>query len=148
VKNRNLQNINDWKTPEKLYLELNEEFNFNFDPCPYKHNIDLWDGLKIEWKERNFVNPPYSRRLKEEFVKKAIIESKKGKLCVMLLPVSTSTILFHEFIQPNAKEIRFIKGRIKFCGINTFGEYVENKCGMHDSMFVIFDGRLQLKEGI
>lgn len=72
---------------------------------------------------------------------KAIEESKKGKLCVMLLPVSTSTKLFHEHIQPNAKEIRFVKGRIKFLGVNTKGEYVTNKSPMHDSMVVIFDVR-------
>jgi len=87
---------------------------------------------------QNFINPPYSRKLKDEFVKKAIEESKKGKLCVMLLPVSTSTVLFHEHILPNSKEIRFIKKRIKFCGINTYGHYVEGKCGMHDSMVVVF----------
>jgi hypothetical protein len=31
-----------------------------------------------------------------------------------------------------------IRGRIKFIGINTFGEKVSNKAGMHDSMVVIF----------
>ena len=64
-----------------------------------------------------------------------------GNLCVCLLPVSTSTILFHDVIQPNAKEIRFLRGRVKFIGVNTFGERVTNKPGMHDSMIVIFDGR-------
>ena len=86
----------------------------------------------------NYVNPPYSRQLKEAFVLKAIEESHKGKTSVMLLPVSTSTRLFHEYIQPNAKEIRFIKGRIKFLGTNTKGEYVTNKAPMHDSMIVVF----------
>ncbi len=56
----------------------------------------------------------------------------------MLLPVSTSTKLFHDYIQPNANEIRFIKGRIKFVGINTKGEFVNNKSPMHDSMIIIF----------
>jgi hypothetical protein len=102
---------------------------------------------------RCFVNPPYSRKLKEAFVNKAIEESRKGKLCVMLLPVSTSTKLFHEVIHPNAKEIRFIKGRLGFIGINAKREYVNwknwdknppigskevNNSGMHDSMIVIF----------
>jgi len=99
------------------------------------------DGLKIEWGKRNFINPPYSRKLKEQFVIKAIEESKKGKLCVMLLPVSTSTKLFHDYIQPNAKEVRFVKGRIKFVGTNTKGEFVNDKAPMHDSMIVVFDGR-------
>ncbi len=32
----------------------------------------------------------------------------------MLLAVDTSTQLWHEYIKPNAHEIRFIKGRVKF----------------------------------
>lgn len=141
MKNRNLDHKDDWATPEDFYNKLNEEFDFNFDPCPYQHDINLWDGLKIDWKDRNYINPPYSQKLKESFVLKAIDESKKGKLCVMLLPVSTSTKLFHEHILPNNPTIRFIKGRLKFSGINTKGEFVNNKPGMHDSMIVIFDGR-------
>lgn len=59
------------------------------------------------------------------------------------LPVSTSTKIFHNHILPNKKDIRFIFRRIKFCGINTFGEFVTTKAPMHDSMIVIFDGRKQ-----
>ena len=59
----------------------------------------------------------------------------------MLLPVSTSTKIFHNVILPNATEIRFVKGRLKFSGVNTFGEFVSNKPAMHDSMIVIFDYR-------
>ena len=140
MKNRNLAHKDDWATPKDLYDKLNAEFDFEFDPCPYKHTMD-WNGLHIGWKQSNYINPPYTRDLKEAFVKKAVEESKEGKLCVMLLPVSTSTKLFHEWIKPNAKEVRFLKGRVKFMGVNTFGELVSNKCGMHDSMVVVFDGR-------
>lgn len=135
MKNRTLQQSNDWQTPAYIYDKLNSEFNFDFDPCPLN---SLFDGLKIEWGHRNYINPPYSLKIKEAFVLKAIEESKAGKLCVMLLPVSTSTKLFHRHILPNAKEIRFIEGRIRFLGINTKGEYVTNKTPMHDSMIVIF----------
>lgn len=86
---------------------------------------------------KKLYKPSLLQKNKELFVKKAIEESKKGKICVLLLPVSTSTKLFHDHIQPNAKEIRFIRGRIKFLGINTKGEYVTNKAPMHDSMIVI-----------
>jgi len=99
-----------------------------FDPCPL---FSDFDGLAIEWKEVNFINPPYSRKLKELFIRKAFEESKKGKLCIMLLPVSTSTKIFHEIIYPNAK-IEFIKGRLKFNDLKTAGQ--------HDSMLVIFEG--------
>jgi len=127
----------DWETPLELFNELDSEFNFNFDPCPL--NADF-DGLKVDWGTSNFINPPYERKLKEAFIIKAFEESKKGKLCVMLLPVSTSTKIFHKIIYPNA-EIRFLKGRVKFKGINTKGEYVENKPGQQDSMLVIFRGK-------
>lgn len=142
MKNRSFANVNlpekdDWKTPEYFYSELNKEFNFNFDPCPYKHDKSKWNGLDIEWKERNFINPPYSRKDKELFIRKAFDKSKKGKLCVMLLPVSISTIIFHDIIYPNA-ELRLIRGRLKFIGLNTKGEKVSTKTGMHNSMIVIF----------
>ena len=140
MKNRNLDHKDDWATPKELYNKLDEEFNFTFDPCPLNHNINKWDGLKIKWGLRNFINPPYSRKLKEAFINKAYQESLNGNLCVMLIPVSTSTKIFHEIILPNA-EIRFLKGRVKFEGINSFGELVSNKCRMHDSMIIIFRGK-------
>ncbi len=142
MKNRNLEHSDNWATPKEFYDKLNEEFNFDFDPCPLNTGeiTPDKDGLLIDWGLRNFVNPPYSRKLKEAFVLKAIEESKKGKLCVMLLPVSTSTKLFHDHILPNAKNIRFIKGRIAFEGINTKGELVgKGSAPMHDSMIVIFN---------
>lgn len=137
MKNRNLEHKDDWETPEWLLRELlcNEFKGRNyFDPCPINANFD---GLNIDWDKHNFINPPYSRTLKEAFIRKAFEESKKNKVCIMLLPVSTSTKIFHEIIYPNA-EIRFLKGRVKFKGVNTKGEKVDNKCGMHDSMIVIF----------
>ena len=108
MKNRNLVHKDDWQTPKDFYKKLDTEFNFDFDPCPYMHDMS-WNGLKIEWGQRNFINPPYSRKLKELFILKAIQESKKNKLCVMLLPVSTSTKIFHEHILANKKRNQIYK---------------------------------------
>jgi len=144
MKNRNLKHKDEWATPLKFYEQLNSEFDFDFDPCPlfFGKISGKNDGLIIEWGSKNYINPPYSRNLKEAFVKKAVNESKKGKLCVMLLPVSTSTKLFHDVILPNKTEIRFIRGRISFEGVNTFGKIVgKGSAPMHDSMIVVFDGR-------
>ena len=135
MKNRSIKHSDDWETPAYIYAPLNKEFKFDFDPCPLRSKKD---GLKIKWGKRNYINPPYSRKLKEAFVIKAIEESKKGKLCVCLLPVSTSTKLFHDYILPNQKEIRFVRGRIAFKGTNTKGKYVTQNKPMHDSMIVIF----------
>ena len=135
MKNRNLEHSDNWATPKELYDKLNAEFKFDFDPCPLN---STFDGLVIEWGKSNYINPPYSRQLKEAFVIKATEQAKKGKTCVMLLPVSTSTRLFHRYILRNAREIRFLEGRVRFLGINTKGEYVTDKAPMHDSMVVVF----------
>jgi phage N-6-adenine-methyltransferase len=144
MKNRNIEHKDDWATPPYFYDELNAEFNFDHDPCPlfFGEITPENDGLLSVWGERNYINPPYSRMLKEAFVRKAICEANNGKLCVMLLPVSTSTKLFHDYILPNKTEIRFVRGRIPFEGVNTFGEKVgKGSAPMHDSMIVVFDGR-------
>jgi len=143
--NRGEKKNDNWATPKYFYDLLNEEFNFNYDPCPFFEGeiTPENNGLLKDWGERNYINPPYTVKLKTDFILKAVEESKKGKLCVMLLPVmGTSTKLFHDIILPNISEpIRFIKGRIKFVGYNTKGELVSNKSPMHDSMICIFDHR-------
>jgi site-specific DNA-methyltransferase (adenine-specific) len=135
MKNRDgLENSDHWATPKWLYEELNNEFDFDFDPCPLYADFD---GLSIDWGRSNYVNPPYNRIDKPKFIEKAFEEYRKGKTVVMLLPVSTSTKVFHEIILPHA-EIRFLKGRVSFEGINTKGEFVTQNKGKHDSMIVIF----------
>ncbi len=147
MKNRNIPHKDDWQTPKYIIEELEKEFGYiDFDPCPHNPSFD---GLTCEWGLKNFVNPPYSRKLKEAFIVKAKEEAKKGRLCILLLPVSTSTRIFHKLIwngltnKPyQGVELRFIHGRVKFRGYNTKGAYVEDMCGQHDSMLVIFDGRV------
>ena len=46
MKDRNLNNHDNWATPTDLYEQLNNEFNFDFDPCPLFADFD---GLKSEW---------------------------------------------------------------------------------------------------
>ena len=69
---------------------------------------------------------------------KALEESKKGKTCVLLLPVSTSTAIFHDVILPNAKKIDFVRGRLKFEQKDENGSFKSKGCGQHDSMIVVF----------
>ncbi|MFH1318495.1 MAG: DNA N-6-adenine-methyltransferase, partial [Candidatus Omnitrophota bacterium] len=60
------------------------------------------------------VNPPYGKNI-INWIKKGYEESKKGKTIVMLIPSRTDTKWWHEYVM-KAKEIRFIKGRLKFGG--------------------------------
>jgi len=100
----------NWATPKEFYKKLDQEFNFTLDPCPLS---PIFDGLKIDWSGRVFVNPPYSNQ--RAFFEKAIQELDKGniELAVFLLPARTDTRFFHDLIY-NKYEIRFIKGRLKF----------------------------------
>jgi len=103
----------DQPTPEALYRRLDDEFHFDFDPCPMNpKGLRKFDGMG-EWGKVNFVNPPYSK--KEPWLRKAIEEQAKGKLSVFLLPVDTSTAWFHDLILPHA-EVRFLRGRVYFNG--------------------------------
>ena len=80
-----------------------------FDPCPLNDNSDF-DGLDIIWKDRTFVNPPYSSPL--NWVNKAIEENKQGKTIVLLLRMDTSTEWFKK-LQENNAHFLWINGRLK-----------------------------------
>ena len=121
-----------WQTPPELYETLNNEFKFNFDPCPIDWKEGDKDGLKIEWGTSTFCNPPYSDVSK--WIEKAHNEWKKGKKVVMLINAITDTIAFHKYIY-NQAEIRFIKGRIKFINPN---EPNKKQPSPKPSMIVIF----------
>lgn len=127
-----------WATPQDFYDKLNEEFNFNLDPCATYENAKCSkyftiddDGLIQDWKGYTvFCNPPYGRKI-YDWVKKCSEESKKDNTTVvMLIPARTDTRYFHEFIYHKAKEIRFIKGRLKFGN--------SKNCAPFPSMVVIF----------
>jgi len=67
-----------WLTPPELYESLNNEFHFDFDPCPFPKTFD---SLKIDWGKMNYVNPPFK---KEDggtmpFIHKAIAQAELGK---------------------------------------------------------------------
>lgn len=109
----------DWETPQKLFDELNKEFNFTVDVASSDNNYKVnkhytikENGLVQNWNnERVWCNPPYGRTI-EKWVEKAWNSSA---LVVMLLPVRTDTKWFHKYIyKKDIVEIRFIKGRLKF----------------------------------
>lgn len=111
-----------WATPQDLFDELNAEFHFTLDPCATAENAKCKkfytmaeDGLKQDWEgETVFCNPPYGRAI-YDWIKKCYTESlKPGTVVVALIPARTDTRYFHEFVYHKVKDIRFIKGRLKF----------------------------------
>lgn len=100
---------NDNYATDKRIMDLFEDW---FDPCPLDHNPPfLFDGLNTEWKDKTYVNPPYSKPL--PWVEKAIKESKKGKTIVMLLRMDTSTKWFR-LLQEAGAIFMWINGRLRF----------------------------------
>lgn len=108
------RNNNEVETPEELYNEIKKEWGpFNFDPCPINPQFD---GLKIEWGKKNFVNPPYNN--KKKFLLKAVEESKKGKTSVFLIPMDCQCNYWKDIILKHADELYLITDYVKFKGYN------------------------------
>ncbi len=112
----------EWATPQDFFDKINKTFNFTLDPCATPNNAKchkfytmLDDGLSKSWKgETVFVNPPYSAN--KDWLKKCYEESlNPSTKVVVLIPSRTDTKYWHNYIM-KAKEIYFIKGRLKFGG--------------------------------
>lgn len=112
----------NWRTPSKVIESLDDEFHFTrtpdgkiFDPTPCPRP-EGFDGLAIEWADRTYFNPPYSRSKEstmDMWCEKAYRESQRGKTIVGVLRGDTSTAWFHNWVLPYA-ELRFVRGRLKF----------------------------------
>lgn len=120
-------------TPEWLM----NVFKDYFDPCPLNPNPTI-DGLTLEWKDKTFVNMPYSKPA--DWVYKAIEESKKGKTIVLLMRFDPTTAYFRALIENNA-HIFYSGERLEF--INPFVE--TNYKSPFPSILVILSGN---KEGV
>lgn len=113
----NQQNTTDvWLTPPKLIQSLGE---FDLDPC-CPNNLS-WntakrfyslengeDGLKLEWKGRVWLNPPYSNWV--PFLEKL----KKHGNGIALIFARTETKGFFDHVWNGADSILFLKRRVKF----------------------------------
>lgn len=112
---------NEWATPQNLFDELNDEFNFTLDPCATDENAKCSnyftiedDGLSKDWSnDVVFMNPPYGREIKK-WINKAYEESLNGATVVCLIPARTDTTYWHDFIFGKTNDIRFLRGRLKF----------------------------------
>ena len=139
----------EWETPQWLFDDLNQEFQFGIDlaathankkipACYSQENC----ALSQKWINdsgitRGWCNPPYARGVCSDFIAKAAAERENGFLTVMLLPARTDTKAFHRYIYDigtwkprDGIEIRFISGRLKFSGSLTAAPF--------PSMIVIF----------
>ncbi len=113
---------NEYSTPQTLFDLLNNEFHFILDACATKENAKCEkyftmddNGLKQNWLNPTFCNPPYGNQIKF-WVQKSYEESLKGNTVVLLIPSRSDTRYWHDFVM-KSDEIRFVKGRLHFNGI-------------------------------
>lgn len=126
-----------WVTPWEFFNPYKAEFDLQLDVAASASNTKCarffdedTNGLAQSWEgERVWCNPPYGRTI-GEWIKKAA--TSKAAVCVCLLPARTDTRWFHDWVLPFASEIRWIKGRIKFSGMDQAGKF--------PSMVVIYRG--------
>ena len=112
-----------WETSQDFFNKLNEIFNFDLDSCAETGTAKCSnfytkedDALTKDWKGVVWCNPPYGRE-QAKFVLKAYEESvKHNSTVVVLIPARHDTKLWQNIIFPNANQVCFIKGRLKFGG--------------------------------
>ena len=75
---------------------------------------------------RVYCNPPYGPGIRP-FLERGL----EADVAVFLIPARTDTKWFHELVLPHAKEIRFVRGRLKF------GDAVNS--APFPSMIVVFE---------
>lgn len=100
-----------WITPPALYAALDAEFAFNFDPCPHPLPAGF-DALTMPWGTRNYVNPPFGSIIHQgkkkgptAWVRKAIAESRQGKLVVFVYPVDKWLLMLLEAIGAEVRNL-------------------------------------------
>jgi hypothetical protein len=111
-----------WIVPPEFYAPLNEEFHFDFDPCPFPRP-EGFDGLESEWGKMNWVNPPFTGMAKEPgkkkvgpmaWARKALAEKEKGKCSVLIFPIYQVRVI--SFLEDMGAEVRYA-GKIRWLAV-------------------------------
>lgn len=136
-----------WLTPPALMSELDAEFKFDFDPCPFPKPAEF-DGLTCEWGASSYVNPPFGSVMHQgpndknpkkkgptAWARKAIEESQKGKKAVLVYPIDKWVLML---IAAGA-EVRNL-GDVRWCATEDGSQ--GKGTGRHIACFVL-DGTKQ-----
>lgn len=129
----------DWGTPRAFFQVQAEKYGpFALDVCALAHNAKCEryftpedDGLAQPWFGVAWCNPPFNAS--RAWLEKALAELEAGNItrAVFLLPARPDTKLWHELIFPNAAEIVWHEGRLRFEGAKNSAPF--------PSVVVVFD---------
>lgn len=115
----------EWRTPDWVMGLVRSEFDLGLDACANAENAQCEryitaqdDCLLIDWGERAqgvavWMNPPWGRDI-GKYVRRAHEQASKHSLVVVcLLPASTDTRWWHDYVM-RAADVRFFRGRLHF----------------------------------
>ena len=135
TKNKKVHTMQWIRTPKEIWDNLSKEFNFTVDACASdkNHLLDKYwtiddDALKQDWtNEVIYCHPMYDQAI-PKYIKKAF-ESKS--LCVFLLPSSTNSRYFHEYLWCNNEHKPKQNVQIRFLpkAVGQFGYRFANDIG-------------------
>ncbi len=137
--------LTPWDAPE--FKALVAEFGpFDFDPCPYPKPDDF-DGLTCEWGQRNYVNPPFGSIMHQgpgdknpkkkgptAWIKKAIVEWRKGKRVVIVFPLDKWVLMILKEIVGERGHVRNL-GDVRWLEIGD--RSVGKGTGRHIACFIL-----------
>jgi len=119
-----------YETDPEFYDCCNAEFHFGLDAAADKNNAKCkafiskeQDAIGVDWLEKCpatmlgksiWLNPPYSRGLINEFLRKCLDASQRGATVVVLLHTCTDTKYWQDYVWDKAAEVRHIRGRLRF----------------------------------
>jgi hypothetical protein len=125
-----------WLTPPELMRELDEEFHFDFDPCPYPKPDDF-DGLLCEWGKSNYANLPFGTVIQNgrkkgptAWARKAIAEHAKGKRVVLVYPIDKWILM----LLATGAKVRNL-GDVRWCAIEDGSQ--GKGTGRHIAAFIL-----------
>ena len=91
--------VNELSPSPRWLLDM---FSDWFDPCPPN---PTFDGLKIPWKKKNYVNMPFNNKV--PWIDKAIEEQALENTSALLLPHDTRAIWYADKVLPNSEVLMF-----------------------------------------
>jgi phage N-6-adenine-methyltransferase len=109
----------EWETPQWLFDILHAELHFELDVCAHPKTAKCKkfytpddNGLLQTWAPRRcWMNPPYGQAI-NDWMQKALKESRDGALVACLVPAAVETNWWWDSALHG--EMRLIKGRLKF----------------------------------
>jgi len=134
-----LSNRDNWWTPGDLREEILRRWDVTLDAaaCNASRLVPEYlgpdhpskarrDALECSWSTYAgdgtvYLNPPYRPALLKPFLAQAVKTARRGTPVVGLIPASTDTLWWREYVTTPRADVEFLVGRLRFGGPHATG---------------------------